>query len=120
MKQDDKSLDPKIEQKWIKQTDPLNEMRDWEQGPQPPRESQTCRSSAHPYLPGDIIRMKYGHAWRVWKITGIHHGIMGQESLIQFIPLDKASGMNHQACFIPYEMLALHKSVELIEKGEIP
>ena len=37
---------------------------------------------------GDILRVKNGNTFRVWRVIGVYYGVEGQESLVHLEPLD--------------------------------
>lgn len=72
---------------------------------------------------GDVIRLKTcsgtNTRFRVWKITGIHLGATGHESLVSLKSIDtnygSAYGSMVTESFIPLELLTSHPGIEKIE-----
>ena len=64
-----------------------------------------------PFQCGEILRLRdhYREAFRVWKITGVHYGGLGNEDLVTLIPLDIYNGTAHgkiiTECHVPIAFL---------------
>jgi len=82
------------------------------------REARFAAPSGSAYTVGDIVRLKHGHGFRVWKITGIHLGGLGHENLVSLKPLETSSGsafgVGVPETVMPLELLTTHPHVERV------
>ena len=78
----------------------------------------SAQAACSPYTVGGTIRLKRGHGFRVWKITGIHYGGLGHEDLVSIRPLDvsfgSAFGQALTDAVLPLHMLTSHPYVERV------
>ena len=69
------------------------------------------------YKVGDVLRMWIGTSFDVWKVTGVHLGGIGQESLVSLRCLSAKPGCAYgkeEDSLVPLVLLATNDSIKRV------
>lgn len=69
------------------------------------------------YKVGDIVRMWKGTSYDVWKVTGVHLGGIGQESLVSLQCMSEKAGCafgKTDDSLVPIDLLVLNENVKRV------